>query len=158
MLLTDPSIHQELIKFRRHILTSLIIAKNANSLASGVLSPCLVSLEGSEHIRLLHNKINSREMQVIIDKCNPVVMALLTVHWYWAMHIREYLMEQPLSSHGRPHVRCSGKLPINAILTKFIMCLHVYNTIWDPINRLIPDKLSDGWKRQVVQLRMYLLH
>ena len=83
------SIREEIIEIAAGIFTTLVVMEYANCMASEVLCPHLVTVEGTKDLRLLVDEVDSRVSQVIIDERDPVVVAMMAVHGQWTMHIQE---------------------------------------------------------------------
>jgi hypothetical protein len=71
-------VNAECLELSRHIFTTLIIVQRAQSLTSDILSPCLELLESSKHFGLVLQQINSFKVRIVINECDPKVLALVS--------------------------------------------------------------------------------
>jgi hypothetical protein len=153
VLAANTSISQESSKGAHHVFTTLIIPKDAEVAPCHVLSPCLVLLESIKNIQFLSNKVDSRKVQVVVDKGHPKEVTMAAANRHRAMNIRKHPEERPLSADSRLCVGCASEFTIHTVFTE-VICNGMGDKIWDAGDRFRVNEPSDDWIRHVVEMRM----
>src|SRR6266481_3588966 len=115
VLSPNPGVDKEPVEFCSHVLASFVVAKDSDSLASDIFRPRLVTSKRGKDIRLLRNEIDRQETRVVVYERDPIRVAMPTLNWHRAMHVREHPLQGRSGACSRVCVRCAGKLPVDAV-------------------------------------------
>src|ERR1700748_2129792 len=88
MLSSNTMLRAICVKCSRDIFTSFIITQNLDFAASLSLQPRLVRFECLKSVRLVSEQLDCCKSTVMVDKGNPVPVALRSCSGEWSMQIR----------------------------------------------------------------------